>query len=149
MKLTNSLYFYPESGPMDCNTYVIKDETTILIDPGLIDYLSNLLSAMHNDGIDEGDIDIIRIEVDLVLRPFVFLPPVRAHPVAAGRDIGHRAASAFESVGVGDQRNGVGRSRLDMPIIDEAEFVVFETIKPGYRHALEIIVAVGALKKSA
>jgi glyoxylase-like metal-dependent hydrolase (beta-lactamase superfamily II) len=44
---------------MDCNTYVIKDETTILIDPGLIDYLSNLQSALHNDGIDPEDIDII------------------------------------------------------------------------------------------
>jgi hydroxyacylglutathione hydrolase len=44
---------------MDCNTYVIKDETTIIIDPGLLDYLPNLRSALLSDGIDPEDIDII------------------------------------------------------------------------------------------
>ncbi len=27
MKLTKNLYFYPEKGMMDSNTYVIKDNT--------------------------------------------------------------------------------------------------------------------------
>ncbi len=59
MKLTNSLYFYPENGMLDCNTYVIKDKLGIIIDPGLADYLPNLTSNLISDGIDPKDIDII------------------------------------------------------------------------------------------
>ncbi len=59
MKLLNNLYFYPEKGMMDCNTYVIKDELTILIDPGLTQSLPALLQDLHKDGIEPKDIDII------------------------------------------------------------------------------------------
>jgi flavorubredoxin len=34
MKLTDNLYFYPETGMLDANTYIIKDDTNIIIDPG-------------------------------------------------------------------------------------------------------------------
>ena len=59
MKLTKNLYFYPEKGMLDCNTYVIKDETSIIIDPGLTQFLPELLQDLHRDGIDPKDIDII------------------------------------------------------------------------------------------
>ncbi len=59
MKLTKNLYFYPEKGMMDCNTYVIKDDLSIIIDPGLTQFLPELLQDLHRDGIDPKDIDII------------------------------------------------------------------------------------------
>lgn len=59
MKLTDNVYFYPETGMMDCNTYVIKDEITALIDPGLEHYLPGLIRAMHADGIDPRKINLI------------------------------------------------------------------------------------------
>jgi glyoxylase-like metal-dependent hydrolase (beta-lactamase superfamily II) len=59
MRLIKNLYFYPEKGMMDCNTYVIKDKTSIIIDPGLTQFLPQLLQDLHQDGIDPKDIDII------------------------------------------------------------------------------------------
>lgn len=59
MKLTNNLYFYPEKGMLDCNTYVIKDDRGIIIDPGSPQFLQELLKDLRADGIDPEDIDII------------------------------------------------------------------------------------------
>jgi glyoxylase-like metal-dependent hydrolase (beta-lactamase superfamily II) len=59
MRLTKNLYFYPEKGMMDCNTYVIKDKLSIIIDSGLTQFLPELLQDLHRDGIDPKDIDII------------------------------------------------------------------------------------------
>ena len=59
MKLTKNLYFYPEKGMMDCNTYVIKDKTGIIIDPGLTQFLPALFQDLQQDGIDPKEIDII------------------------------------------------------------------------------------------
>ena len=59
MKLIKNLYFYPEKGMMDCNTYVIKDKLSILIDPGLNEFVPALLQDLQNDGIEPKDIDII------------------------------------------------------------------------------------------
>jgi len=59
MKLTDNLYFYPERGMMDCNTYVIKDDISIIIDPGLTQFLPALIQDLHKDGIDPKDINII------------------------------------------------------------------------------------------
>jgi hydroxyacylglutathione hydrolase len=59
MKLTNNLYFYPEQGMLDCNTYIIKDRSGIIIDPGNIQFLTARVDAMHQDGIDPADIGII------------------------------------------------------------------------------------------
>jgi glyoxylase-like metal-dependent hydrolase (beta-lactamase superfamily II) len=59
MRLIKNLYFYPEKGMMDCNTYVIKDKTSIIIDPGLTQFLPELFQDLHKDGIDPREIDII------------------------------------------------------------------------------------------
>jgi hydroxyacylglutathione hydrolase len=59
MKLINNLYFYPEQGMLDCNTYVFKGVPGIIIDPGNPDYLDTLVTAMEQDGIQPADISII------------------------------------------------------------------------------------------
>ena len=59
MKLTNNLYFYPEKGMLDCNTYVISGARTIIIDPGSSQFLPSLIQDLHKDGIEPGDIEII------------------------------------------------------------------------------------------
>ena len=59
MKLTNNLYFYPEKGMLDCNTYVIRGDPGIIIDPGSVQFLPALVQALHKDGIDPEDIGII------------------------------------------------------------------------------------------
>ena len=59
MKLTENVFSYPETGMMDCNTYVIKDEITVIIDPGLEQFLPGLIQAMSEDGISTNDINII------------------------------------------------------------------------------------------
>lgn len=59
MRLIKNLYFYPEKGMMDCNTYVIKDETGVIIDPGLTQFLPLLFQDLQKDGIDPKEIDII------------------------------------------------------------------------------------------
>jgi len=59
MKLTDNLYFYPEKGMLDCNTYVIKDDLNVIIDPGSLQFLSQLVGDLFKDGIDPKDINII------------------------------------------------------------------------------------------
>ncbi len=59
MKLTDNLYFYPEKGILDCNTYVIKDDLTVVIDAGSAESLPTLIEDLGKDGIDLQDIDII------------------------------------------------------------------------------------------
>ncbi|MGD9115704.1 MAG: MBL fold metallo-hydrolase [Dehalococcoidia bacterium] len=44
---------------MDCNTYVVKDNQCLLIDPGLTQFLPALVEEMNRDGIDPKDIDFI------------------------------------------------------------------------------------------
>ena len=59
MKLTKNLYFFSEKGMMDSNTYVIKDKSSLLIDPGLTQFLPALIGEMRQDGIDPKDIKFI------------------------------------------------------------------------------------------
>jgi hydroxyacylglutathione hydrolase len=59
MKLTKYLYMYPEKGMLDANTYIIKDKTSVLFDPGLNDFLPAKLKDMKADGIDPQSIKII------------------------------------------------------------------------------------------
>jgi glyoxylase-like metal-dependent hydrolase (beta-lactamase superfamily II) len=59
MKLTDNLYFYPEKGMLDCNTYVIRDDTSIIIDPGSSQSLPALVEDLSKDRINPEDIDII------------------------------------------------------------------------------------------
>lgn len=59
MKVTDGFYAYPESAMMDCNTYVIKDKTTVVVDPGSLQSIGNKLKQMARDGINLPDIKII------------------------------------------------------------------------------------------
>lgn len=44
---------------LDCNTYVIRDDLSIIIDPGSTQFLPSLIADLHKDGIEPKDIDII------------------------------------------------------------------------------------------
>jgi len=59
MKLNDHLYFYPEGGMLDCNTFLIKDDVAMIIDVGLADNLPALLKALEQDGIAPQEIDVI------------------------------------------------------------------------------------------
>ncbi|MHC1611161.1 MAG: MBL fold metallo-hydrolase [Candidatus Methanospirareceae archaeon] len=61
MRVKGSVYLYKERGRLDSNTYVINDGLTLLIDPGLEDYLEQKLKEMRDDGIYPRDIDVIAI----------------------------------------------------------------------------------------
>lgn len=59
MKLTEGVYFYPEKGMLDCNTYIISGKITTIVDPGLEQFLPELIQDMRRDGIDPQDIAFI------------------------------------------------------------------------------------------
>jgi hydroxyacylglutathione hydrolase len=59
MKLANNLYMYPEQAVLDCNTYVIKGEPGIIIDPGGAQFLAARLEGLRQDGIALSDIGVI------------------------------------------------------------------------------------------
>ena len=59
MKLINNLYFYPEQGMLDCNTYVIKGNPGVIIDTGNPAYLAAKVESLRQDGIDIKSISII------------------------------------------------------------------------------------------
>lgn len=61
MRIQNGVYWYKEKGLLDANTYVIKDEITVLIDPGLENHLGLRLEEMQEDGMDAKDIDLITL----------------------------------------------------------------------------------------
>jgi len=61
MKIADNVYCYPEAGMLDCNTYVFKDTTTLVIDPGSRDTISGKLREMEKDGIMPEDIDVIAV----------------------------------------------------------------------------------------
>lgn len=61
MKLQDGVYWYREKGVLDANTYVIMGEQTVLIDPGLGNYLGLLLKEMQEDGIAPKEVDVIAI----------------------------------------------------------------------------------------
>jgi len=44
---------------LDCNTYVIKDDVNVIIDPGSAQYLPQRVAELFKDGIDPKDINII------------------------------------------------------------------------------------------
>ena len=59
MKLTDSIFYYPESGMLDANTYIIKDHINIIVDVGSSQFLQNLIANMEKDGIKPPDINFI------------------------------------------------------------------------------------------
>lgn len=61
MKLQDGVYWYREKGVLDANTYVIRGEQTVLIDPGRGNYLGLLLKEMQEDGIAPKEVEVIAI----------------------------------------------------------------------------------------
>ncbi|MDD1762891.1 MAG: MBL fold metallo-hydrolase [Methanothrix sp.] len=60
MKLSDFLYFYPERGMLDCNTYVIRgEERLMIVDVGRDASISELVKAMGKDGLDPKKADFI------------------------------------------------------------------------------------------
>ncbi|MFC2022615.1 MBL fold metallo-hydrolase [Chloroflexota bacterium] len=59
MKLTDNLYYYPEHGMLDSNTYLIRDNLTVIIDVGSPQYLPALVADLEKDGIPPKEINII------------------------------------------------------------------------------------------
>jgi glyoxylase-like metal-dependent hydrolase (beta-lactamase superfamily II) len=59
MKLANNLYFYPEQGELDCNTYIFTGKPGIIIDPGNPHFLAARVESMREDGIEPREIGII------------------------------------------------------------------------------------------
>ncbi len=61
MRVQEGVYWYREKGPFDANTYVIEDELTLMIDPGLRDYLKLRLEEMERDNMSMERVDIVMI----------------------------------------------------------------------------------------
>ncbi len=59
MKLANKLFFYPEQGELDCNTYVFTGRPGIIIDPGNPEFLAARVESMREDGIVPDEIGVI------------------------------------------------------------------------------------------
>jgi hydroxyacylglutathione hydrolase len=61
MNIEEGLFVYPWQNPYEnnCNTYVIRGERAVLVDPGHSRYLDLLLEQMERDGIDIGEIDLV------------------------------------------------------------------------------------------
>ena len=78
MRIQDGLYWYKEKGLFDANTYVIRDELTVLIDPGFEIYLGLRLEEMEKDGISAEDIDLIML---------THLHPDHCNATAALKDI--------------------------------------------------------------
>jgi hydroxyacylglutathione hydrolase len=62
MKVTDGIYSYPWTNMWEnnCNSYIFKkNETTILVDPGLKRYVPALLISAAQDGVNEDDISLV------------------------------------------------------------------------------------------
>ncbi|HIH40028.1 MAG TPA: MBL fold metallo-hydrolase [Halobacteria archaeon] len=56
MRLIDDVYFYPERGFLDCNTYIVGDA---IIDPGSPAYLSDKIKEIEQDKIDAHSIKYV------------------------------------------------------------------------------------------
>jgi len=63
MKLEEGLYAYLWSDPYEnnCNTYLIKGDMTVLIDPGHSKYLGNVFTQMEKDGLSSEQVQLVII----------------------------------------------------------------------------------------
>ena len=63
MQLQEGLYAYLWKNPNEnnCNTYVIRRDLTVLIDPGQTRHLENVICQMESDGIPPEEINLILI----------------------------------------------------------------------------------------
>ena len=138
MKLQDGVYWYREKGFLDANTYVIKDERTVLIDPGLENYLGLLAKELQDDGLSPKEIDVIAI---------THLHPDHCDAVAALKavsgaevavhssqryylDVLLEEVSRFLDIGVGAKKIDVDLVFDDKLHMGNAELKVFHT--PGH-----------------
>lgn len=63
MKLEEDLYGYPWIHPYEnnCNTYLVRADRSLLIDPGHSRFLGLLIDQMQDDGISPETIDVVMI----------------------------------------------------------------------------------------
>ena len=61
MKITDDVYAYLWTNMMEnnCNSYVLKGEGLILVDPGLKRYVPDIIDSMRDDGLNPDDIKLI------------------------------------------------------------------------------------------
>jgi glyoxylase-like metal-dependent hydrolase (beta-lactamase superfamily II) len=61
MKIEKDLYAYLWANPYEnnCNTYLIREEVTVLIDPGHSRHIPNLFQQMEEDGISPDEINLV------------------------------------------------------------------------------------------
>ncbi|MEI6127074.1 MAG: MBL fold metallo-hydrolase, partial [Pseudomonadota bacterium] len=61
MKITDGVYAYIWTNMMEnnCNTFVLKGDSLILIDPGLKRYVPDILDAMKKDGLNPDEIKLV------------------------------------------------------------------------------------------
>jgi glyoxylase-like metal-dependent hydrolase (beta-lactamase superfamily II) len=61
MKIEKNLYAYLWQNPYEnnCNTYLVRGEVTVLIDPGHSRHISNLFQQMEGDGISPDEINLV------------------------------------------------------------------------------------------
>jgi len=61
MKLEKDLYAYLWTNPYEnnCNTFLIRGEVTVLIDPGHSRHVPNLFHQMEGDGVSPDEIDLV------------------------------------------------------------------------------------------
>ncbi len=59
MKLNEYIYCFPESGMIDCNTYLIRGRSAMVIDTGSARNLPALIDDIQKDGIGPEEIQII------------------------------------------------------------------------------------------
>jgi glyoxylase-like metal-dependent hydrolase (beta-lactamase superfamily II) len=65
MRLYNGVYFFPSPGGLDfsgdlcSNTIVLKGDKLVVVDPGTLKRLPELLSSMVNDGLNPADIESV------------------------------------------------------------------------------------------
>ncbi len=61
MMLFDGIYAYVWGNALkdSSNTYILKDDTTIIIDPGCFKTFVNLFGLMRNDGMEISDVDVV------------------------------------------------------------------------------------------
>lgn len=125
MKLENSLYFYPESGMLDCNTYVVPGNPGIIIDPGSPQHVAALLRDMRQDGVNPEEIGAIlntHLHLDHSWGDITF------REATGARIILHPRQKEFYDVAVDQTAQFFG---LEAPHIQEDECLEDNVLKVG------------------
>lgn len=125
MQIRDGVYWYKEHGVFDANTFVLQDDRTVLIDPGLETYLEPRLKALQDDGIAPTDIDVIAL---------THLHPDHCEATAALKDVsGARIALHPVQVDYLDLMDEASRESLGVGITKKfsADIVLTERLNLG------------------